>query len=117
MANNSKKCEICNTSYKYCNNCGEYKDYPRWMFLFHDENCKNIWSAINAYRAKEKTAYEAKKELEKLDLSNKENFKEVYKKYIDEIFDTAVEPEPVKEKKVYNNSESKYNGSKKSYKK
>lgn len=114
MVNNLRTCEICGTKYKYCNNCGEYQNYPRWMFLFHDENCRDIWSAINAYRAGTNTAYEAKKRLEKLDITN---VVDVYKKYIDEIFETAVEPEPMPEKKVYNNSESKYNSSKKSFKK
>ena len=116
MANNKKKCEICGTEYKYCANCGEFDNYPRWMFLFHSENCRDIWSVINAYRAKQKTAYEAKKELEQLDITN---VVPVYQKYIDEIFENAVEPEPTPkpEKKVYNNSESNKYSSKKSYKK
>lgn len=118
MAKNIRYCQICGTGYQYCPNCGEYDSYPRWMYAYHDENCKDIWGVINSYRVKAIDATEAKAELEKLDLSKKDTFVKFYKDMINKIFEEAqpdVKPEP--EKKVYNNSESKYNGSKKSFKK
>lgn len=113
-----RKCLICGTKYEYCPNCDSYDKYPRWMFLYHDENCKNIGSILNAYKAGTKSAVEAKYALSKTDLSKKDSFDPDFKAIIDEIMDAETsETHDVPVQKKYNNSESKYESSKKSYKK
>lgn len=115
MAKNTKHCIICGTEYNYCPNCGSSDTYPRWMYAFHSENCVNVWAVINDYKTGVLTKEQAKDELKSLDLSKKDSFAIKYKTVIDEIMGGT--PEPVPTKKMYNNSESKYESSKKSYKK
>lgn len=89
-----RHCMICGKAYSYCNNCYEYDGLPRWMFMFHDENCRDIWRVFNAYRNGSKDATETKQALEKLDLSQKEKFDDVFKAVIKEVYEKA-EPQPV----------------------
>lgn len=79
-----RTCIICGKHYSYCPNCERYNDMPRWMYLFDDEECKNIYLVINDYRTGAITKDEAMTMLYPYDVSKvKGNFK----KYIDEIFD------------------------------
>ena len=92
-----RHCIICGEAYSYCNNCSDYDHLPRWMFTFHDENCRNIWRAINSYRTGVKDATQTRDTLDKLDLSKKDKFDPVFKGYIDEIYKKA-DPKPVVKK-------------------
>lgn len=106
----TRKCLICGKEYDYCPNCGRYNYLPRWMFSYHDENCKNIGAALNDYKAKNKTPIEVKRMLEKTDLSKKDTFVPAFKKMIDEILKVEDHTVPKDEvHKKYNNSESKFN--------
>lgn len=113
-----RECLICGTRYEYCPNCDGFINKPRWMFLYHDENCKDIGVILNDYKAGTKTADEAKTALGKTDLSKKDTFRPAFKAMIDEIMNTPEkEEEDVPVQKKYNNSESNKFSSKKSYKK
>ena len=91
-----RTCQVCGTHYSYCPSCKRYNHLPRWMFMFHDENCKKIWEVVNDYRAGSKTADKAKRELEKLDLSH---IVPAYQEFIKEIYAKATPVEqPRKDK-------------------
>ena len=64
-----KICAVCRKPYKYCPNCREDKDKPTWYFTFCSSNCKNIYDATSSYENGKFSADEAKKILDKLDLS------------------------------------------------
>lgn len=113
----TRKCIVCGKEYDYCPNCIRYIRLPRWMFSYHDENCRKIGAALNDYKAKNKTPIEVKRMLEQADLSKKETFVPAFKEMIDEVL-AVEEPKEVNVEapkdtvpmqKKYNNSESKFN--------
>ena len=89
-----RHCVICGNRYSYCDGCSEYDHLPRWMFMFHDENCKDIWLVINDYRNGSKDATQTRNALDKLDLSKKDKFDPVFQMLIKEIYEKA-DPKPV----------------------
>lgn len=99
-----RTCSVCGTKYSYCPNCGEYDNLPRWMFMFHDENCKKIWEVINKFKAGEIEKSKAKSSLETLDLSNKSKFDSVYIKVINDILK--------EDKSITQNQKKKYSDAK-----
>ena len=74
MRKNNKTCIVCSTKYTYCSGCSEFDKYPRWMGIYHEENCKNIFDITSKYLNGQISKEEAKEELGKCDLSNKKNF-------------------------------------------
>ena len=64
-----KICAVCENTYKYCPNCAQDKDKPTWYFTFCSSNCKNIYDVTSSYENGRIAANEAKKILDKLDLS------------------------------------------------
>lgn len=105
-----RECLICHSKYEYCPNCDSFINKPRWMFLYHDDNCKNIGVILNDYKAGIKSAADAKFALSKTDLSKKDSFDPDFKALIEEIMETKTDDEKVTPvQKKYNNSESKYN--------
>lgn len=98
-----RTCSICGQVYEYCPNCPTFDDKPRWMFLFHDENCKHIWEVLNAYQTNVKNATQAKNALQRLNLSRKDKFVEPVKKLISKIYSEA-EPDKRHETKLENKS-------------
>ena len=81
-----RECIVCGTRYDFCPNCSEYDDKPRWMFMFHDKNCKDIYEIVNSYRAGAINADKAKTRLSKLDLSDRDTFTGGFKAILDEIW-------------------------------
>lgn len=57
MATN-RACYVCGKRYYYCSsyNCEQSKGKPRWMVMFDDENCKQIWDATSERYFKINTA-------------------------------------------------------------
>lgn len=80
-----RTCSVCRKTYKYCLKCREYEYLPTWMFAFCSENCKDIYSITSDYEDKRVTADEAKKQLDKLDLSRISNFGTSYQNTINDI--------------------------------
>lgn len=78
-------CCVCGTQYKYCPKCNEDKDKPHWMFVYHEENCKNIYDVMTKYEWGQINANEAATELEKLDLSKLDSFGESYRNTLNKI--------------------------------
>lgn len=97
-------CSVCGKHYEYCPNCSRYMNLPRWMFMFHDENCKKIYDVINAYKTGEISADSARARLIKLDPQRRIVTDAGFKKAIDEIYKKAT---PAPQQK--NNSENKFN--------
>lgn len=80
-----RKCAVCRTEYTYCNRCQEDKDKPTWYFTFCSSNCKDIYDATSKFENGQLTEDEAKKILDKLDLSKVDNFGQSYKSSITKI--------------------------------
>lgn len=82
---NNRKCIICQKEYEFCPTCGKDSGKPSWYAIFHSQRCHDIYDVCVAYRDKEITVDEAYNKLEKLDLSDLENFNESTKAQIKEI--------------------------------
>ena len=80
-----RTCSVCRKTYKYCPKCREYESLPTWMFAFCSENCKNIYGVTSDYEDRHITADEAKKQLDKFDLSMIDNFGTSYQNTINDI--------------------------------
>lgn len=80
-----RTCSVCRKTYKYCPKCREYESLPTWMFAFCSENCKNIYATTSDYEDRHITADEAKKQLDKFDLSMIDNFGTSYQNTINDI--------------------------------
>ena len=93
MARRQRECYLCGESYKYCNTCSQDKMKPSWMNEFHSESCKNIFEICTRYNMGLLTKEQAMAQLEKCDLSNKEEFKSYVQKDLENIFAKA---EPAK---------------------
>ena len=111
MATN-RTCHVCGNRYYFCSssNCEQSKNKPRWMVMFDEENCKQIWDAtserffkINTAKNRKdkgeisedeflKISCEATKDaailLKCLDLSEIEGFVPQVKKDIEEILNS-----------------------------
>lgn len=81
-----RTCIVCGTQHEYCGYCSEYDSLPKWKFLFDNENCKEIFHAVGDYIQDEMTAEDARKILDKCDLSYKEKFNKKIKETIDELY-------------------------------
>lgn len=97
---NEKTCAICGKKYEYCNNCPKYSSLPRWKFLFHDENCKLIYDAVNDYKAKVISADAAKAKLSKLNLDI--GIVPAIRSTVNEIMQTGRVEAPKRERKEFN---------------
>lgn len=107
MEKYTRICKTCGKAYKYCNRCGEFRDLPTWMIMFHDENCKKIWFAAVDYYSKGKSKDEIKANLLKCDLSNKESFIDKIKFVIDTLFTKSdIESDNTKEVASEENKET-----------
>ena len=99
MRKNNRTCVLCGSKYTYCPTCSDYANYPRWMGLFHDENCKKIFYTVNGYLEKAIPLKEAKEILQKCDLSVKDKTSSIFANHIDEILNSE-KKETKSEKKV-----------------
>ena len=91
-----RTCICCGKKYEYCPRCGKYDQYPRWMTNFHDANCREIFHTTIEYVAHNITDDQARKRLDKCDLSNKESFDPAVREMITKLYPPKVEivPEP-----------------------
>jgi hypothetical protein len=80
MKKNNKKCIVCGEIYTYCSGCSEFDHFPRWMGIYHEENCKNIFDITSRYLHEQISKEEAKEKLVKCNLSNKKNFNKSIRK-------------------------------------
>ena len=91
MAKNNKICATCGKHYHYCPTCAADNSKPAWMNMFCSENCKDLFQTATDYYAGELAASKAKASINKLDITNKDQFKSSIVRMIDELID--VEPE------------------------
>lgn len=86
MRKYNKTCIVCGEKYTFCTSCSEFDKYPRWMGIYHDENCKNIFTIASDYIEKVITKEEAKEKFDKCDLTNKDKFHKTILNAINEIY-------------------------------
>ena len=95
----NRTCIVCGHKYSYCPSCMEDAYKPKWMTIFHDENCKNIFNATSDYLANDITKEKAKELLDKCDLSNKTSLHHTIVEALDAIYKSDEVYEPAKNQK------------------
>ena len=81
-----RTCCVCRKEHLFCPQCRpEDRNKPTWYFAYCSENCKDIYAATSDYENGNISADDAKKQLDKLDLSQIANFGESYQKAIMKI--------------------------------
>lgn len=83
--NDLRTCCVCHKEYPFCLCNPEDRLKPTWHFAYCSENCKNIYNITSSFENGRLSDVEAKAKLEKLDLSEKDNFGESYQKSIASI--------------------------------
>ena len=83
--NDLRICCVCHKEYPFCLCNPEDRLKPTWYFAYCSENCKDIYNVTSAFEDVRMTDIEAKEKLEKLDLSEKDDFGESYQKSIASI--------------------------------
>lgn len=119
MAKNNKVCVVCNTPYRFCNDCREFLNYPSWMSMFCSEECLKAYETMSSYENGKIDKEEAKEILGKYRDSEKyknykKSFATTYAKIMSEdVIDNKVEKtfdEPVRvDTKDFKETEEKMN--------
>lgn len=101
MPKPNRFCYTDNKAYYYCPSCPNgIKDGFNSMFCC--ERCSDIFKALTDETFKRITIKECKKELEKLNVSLEENFKDGIRSHIERIFSYVEDIKPVKSEIVEN---------------
>lgn len=106
-----RECLLCHVTYDYCPYCEKDRNKPRWMVMLHDENCHNIFDALQQnYTHKDSDEVTIAK-LKACDLSVLEKSTEAVKNQVKEIFAKEIkeenkQEEPVKNTEVVTSKES-----------
>ena len=90
-----RKCVLCGKEYEYCPSCPKDARKPLWHKLYHSENCRNIFEALNNYNFKLATKEETKEVLSKCDLTIELNdhYRGEVNEIMTELEEIVVEPE------------------------
>ena len=88
-------CTVCGKEYEFCPDCREYALQPSWKNIYHDENCREIAHILTA-TGRTITVEEAKEKIAKCDLTNKDNFNEVWRKPLFELLGINEKVEEIK---------------------
>lgn len=91
MRKYNKTCIVCGEKYTFCSGCSEFDKFPRWMGIYHDSNCKDIFHIASEYTEGKINKDEAKELFDTCDLSNKNNFQKNILKVINDVYDAYKE--------------------------
>lgn len=84
--NDLRMCCVCHKEFQFCPVCNpEDRLKPTWHFAYCSENCRDIYDVTSNFEDGRISDVDAKAKLDKLDLSNKNNFGESYQKSIASI--------------------------------
>lgn len=83
---NERTCIVCGKKYQYCPRCEQYSMLPKWMSIYHDANCREIFRTATEYNAGHLSDDEARERFSKCDLSDKEHFAESIVQIISRLF-------------------------------
>ena len=93
-----RECICCHKEHSYCYSCPSDKYLESWHVLYCSKNCHDLFNAVNKYVFGHITKEEAKKQLEKCDLSVLPQCSESFQKVAKQIL--AEEQKKVKHKEI-----------------
>lgn len=82
-----RKCTLCPSHlYEYCNKCKSEFQIEPWRLSFDSETCRDVYKILAEFAFGRKTAIDARKELEKYDVPNKEDMTSSLRKNLEDIY-------------------------------
>lgn len=80
-----RTCLLCQTKYDYCPHCSRDANKPRWMMMFHDQNCHDIFDTLQRNEQHLDPDEESIAKLESCDLSVLKNATEAINQQVNNI--------------------------------
>jgi len=106
MKKNNKTCIVCGEKYTYCNSCEAFYNLPTWMAIFHNENCKDLFTITSDYLANTLDKDEAIERLNKCDLSYKDKLHKEILKAVNELTDVEIKAEVIEKVEITEENEN-----------
>lgn len=100
MKKNNKTCIVCGEKYTYCNSCEAFYNLPTWMAIFHNENCKDLFTITSDYLSNTLDKDEAIERLNKCDLSYKDKLHKEILKAVNELTDVEIKAEVIEKVEI-----------------
>lgn len=91
MKKNNRTCIVCGEKYTYCPTCSEYSKLKPWHSIYHNENCKELYTTASDYLANTITKEEASDKFNKCDLSYRSKLHKVIANTINEVLSNVIE--------------------------
>lgn len=88
MAKANRECHTCSTKYYYCPTCPDDNRNPRIYVMWCGERCAKIFNLLSDETFNNITTAECKEELLKLNITEKDNFKDSIKKHIQRVMES-----------------------------
>lgn len=103
-----RTCLLCHTQYSYCPHCSKDADKPRWMMMFHNENCEQIFDILQRHEQNIYSDEEAIKRMKERDLSVLKGATETVRNQVNQLLAKEVKnTEETKEVKPSNGAQKK----------
>lgn len=105
MKKDNKTCVCCGKKYTYCNRCEEYANEPVWKAIFHNDNCRKVFTLISDYLGKAATKEKTVEGLKECDLSVE--FTPSINKAVKDVMNSTAKTVNTTEKAVKKETETK----------
>ena len=93
-----RKCTLCPSHiYEYCPSCKDKKIIEPWRLLFDSENCRDAYHIISEFAFGRLSANEAKSQLDKIDVPNKEDMQPALRKNLEDLYAQSTINEQIKQ--------------------
>lgn len=98
MYKSQRKCKLCPTAhtYEYCTSCIKKEDIIPWKLQFDTENCRDVYKVLSEFAFGRLSANDAKRQLDKLEVPNKEDMQLPLRKNYEDVLSQATKEEPKK---------------------
>ena len=98
MYKSQRKCKLCPTAhiYEYCTSCIKKEDIIQWKLQFDTENCRDVYKVLSEFAFGRLSANDAKRQLDKLEVPNKEDMQLPLRKNYEDVLSQATKEEPKK---------------------
>ena len=102
MAQDDRKCILCNSNYKFCLNSTKYDRTETWRNLYCSENCRDLYFLYDKMKSGKIERKVAVKDIKKFDLSKLSAFNEPMKSILKSLADEAPKTTTTRKKRVKN---------------
>lgn len=103
MAQDDRKCLLCNGNYKFCLNSNKYDRTETWRNLYCSENCRELYFLYDKMKSGKIERKEAVRNIKAFDTTKLSAFNEPMKSVLTSLVNEILKPTPRKKKAKENN--------------